>query len=159
MRRPLVTALLFAAWAFPVEAGTLESAANTRAQPMQFVRQQDGSAEACGANCRVFVFASGMITADAPRRFETFARENDIAGATVVFDSDGGFLEGKWTRKGDRWLIQEKGFTSDGRKTSATNVIRQIDKNSFTWQSIQREVDGDLLPNVDEVLVVRKTAD
>ena len=31
-----------------------------------------------------------------------------------VFDSDGGFYEGKWTRKGDRWVIQQTG-THTGR--------------------------------------------
>ena len=73
-----------------------------------------------------------------------------------IFDSAGGFAEGKWTRKGDRWLIQQTGTTVDGRRTSAVNIITPVDSDSFTWQSIQREIDGDVLPNVDEVLVVRK---
>jgi hypothetical protein len=94
MRRPLFSALVLAACVFPVKAGTLESAARLRAQPMQFTRQQQGPVEACGANCRVLVFASGMITADTPRRFEAFAREHDLAGATMVFDSDGGSVRG-----------------------------------------------------------------
>jgi len=75
-----------------------------------------------------------------------------------VFDSDGGFAEGKWTHKGDRWLIKQTATLPDGRKSSAVNIIKRINDNSFTWQSIQREVAGDLLPNVDEVLVVRKPA-
>jgi hypothetical protein len=61
---------------------------------MQFVRQQQGPAEACGANCRVLVFASGMITADTPHHFEAFAREYDLSGATMVLDSDGGSVRG-----------------------------------------------------------------
>jgi uncharacterized protein (TIGR02246 family) len=73
-----------------------------------------------------------------------------------IFDSDGGFAEGMWTRKGDRWLIHQKGTLPDGSRSSAVNVITRIDDDSFTWQSIQREVNGDILPNVDEVLVVRK---
>ena len=73
-----------------------------------------------------------------------------------IFDSDGGFAEGKWTRKGDRWLIQQSGTLPDGSRTSAVNIITRVDDNSFTWQSIQRDVNGDVLPNVDEVLVVRK---
>ena len=73
-----------------------------------------------------------------------------------VFDSDGGFAEGKWTRKGDRWLIQQTGTLSDGSKSSAVNIMKQIDNDSFTWQSVQRSVNGDLLPDVDEVTVVRK---
>ena len=76
-----------------------------------------------------------------------------------VFDSDGGFSEGKWKRKGDRWFIQQIGTLPDGGKTSAVNVIKQIDNNSFTWQSVERSVNGDPLPEVDEVLIVRKPAE
>jgi uncharacterized protein (TIGR02246 family) len=76
-----------------------------------------------------------------------------------IFDSDGGFAEGKWTRKGDRWLIQQNGTLPDGSRSSAVNVITRVDDDSFTWQSVQREVNGDILPNVDEVLVVRKPSE
>ena len=76
-----------------------------------------------------------------------------------IFDSDGGFAEGKWTRKGNRWLIQQTGTLADGGKTSAVNIMKQIDDNSFTWRSVQRSVNGDILPDVDEVTVVRKPAD
>jgi hypothetical protein len=76
-----------------------------------------------------------------------------------IFDSDGGFAEGKWTRKGDRWLIQASGTTPDGKKSSAVNIITYIDDNTCTWQSINRVVGGDMLPNVDEVLVVRQPAE
>jgi uncharacterized protein (TIGR02246 family) len=73
-----------------------------------------------------------------------------------VFDSDGGFSEGKWTRNGNRWLIQQTGVLPDGRKSSAVNIIKRVDENSLTWQSTQREVGGDVLPDVDEVQIVRK---
>lgn len=76
-----------------------------------------------------------------------------------IFDSEGGFAEGKWTHKDDRWLIQQTGTLPDGRKTSAVNIITYIDDNSCTWQSINRTVGGDVLPNIDEVLVVRKPAE
>jgi uncharacterized protein (TIGR02246 family) len=72
-----------------------------------------------------------------------------------VFDSDGGFGEGKWTHKDDRWLVQQTGTLPDGRKSSAVNIIKYIDDNTCTIQSINRVVDGDVLPNIDEVLVVR----
>jgi len=74
-----------------------------------------------------------------------------------VFDSDGGFAEGKWTRKGDRWLIQQTGTLADGRKTSAVNIVKKVDDNSFTWQTVQRSVAGDVLPDVEEVTIVRKS--
>jgi len=75
-----------------------------------------------------------------------------------VFDSDGGFAEGKWTRKGDRWIIQQTGTLPDGSKSSAVNIIRKIDNDSLTWQTVQRSVGGDMLPDVEEVTIVRKPA-
>ncbi|HEX2476702.1 MAG TPA: SgcJ/EcaC family oxidoreductase [Lacipirellulaceae bacterium] len=74
-----------------------------------------------------------------------------------VFDSDGAFGEGKWTRKGNRWLIQQVGTLPDGRKTSAVNIMTQIDNDSYTWQSVSREVDGEVLPNIEEVQIVRES--
>ena len=97
--------------------------------------------------------------------------EVDMAGMQIIgwdpvtkqirswlFDSDGGFADGNWTRKGDRWIIQQTGTLANGSRSSAANIMRQVDDNSFTWQSVNRELDGDMLPNVDEVLVVRKPA-
>ena len=72
-----------------------------------------------------------------------------------VFDSEGGFSEATWTHKGDQWFIQNNGTLSDGGKSTALNILTYVDDNSFKWESVNREVDGELLPNVDEVLVVR----
>ena len=73
-----------------------------------------------------------------------------------TFDSDGGFAEATWTFKKDRWFIQNKGFLADGRKASMLNVIKPVDQNSFTWQTVARTAGGELLPNIDEVLIVRQ---
>jgi hypothetical protein len=45
---------------------------------------------ACEPNCRGWVSAVGVVTADSPKDFEDFARGRDLAGATVVLDSSGG---------------------------------------------------------------------
>jgi uncharacterized protein (TIGR02246 family) len=73
-----------------------------------------------------------------------------------TFDSDGGYAEATWTFKNDHWFIQNKGVLADGRKASMTNVVKQVDQNSFTWQTIERTAGGELLPNIDEVLIVRQ---
>lgn len=73
-----------------------------------------------------------------------------------TFDSDGGYAEATWTFKKDRWYIANKGVLADGRKASMTNVIKQVDANSFTWQTIERTAGGELLPNVPQVLIVRE---
>jgi uncharacterized protein (TIGR02246 family) len=73
-----------------------------------------------------------------------------------VFDSDGGFGEGVWKKKGKSWHIQTTGILPDGNKTSQVNIIKQIDDSTCTWQSINREAGGELLPNIDEVVLVRQ---
>jgi uncharacterized protein (TIGR02246 family) len=75
-----------------------------------------------------------------------------------VFDSDGGFGEGVWRRKDNRWYVQSTGTLSDGRKSSSVNIFTYVDDNTHTWQSVNRVAGGELLPNVDEVVVVRQTA-
>ena len=45
---------------------------------------------ACEPNCRGWVSAIGIVTADSPRDFDEFARGRDLAGATIVLDSSGG---------------------------------------------------------------------
>ena len=45
---------------------------------------------ACEPNCRGWVSAVGIITADTPKDFEEFSRGRQLGGATVVLDSSGG---------------------------------------------------------------------
>jgi uncharacterized protein (TIGR02246 family) len=75
------------------------------------------------------------------------------------FDSDGGFSEGFWTKKGQAWYIQTKETLPDGKKASAVGILTLIDNNNFTWQSIDRQSGGVLLPNIGQVPVVRKGAE
>jgi uncharacterized protein (TIGR02246 family) len=72
-----------------------------------------------------------------------------------VFDSDGGFAEGRWTRQGNRWSIVTAGMLADGGKASSVNVITRVDDDQFKWKSLNRTAGGKLLPNIDEVIVVR----
>jgi uncharacterized protein (TIGR02246 family) len=73
-----------------------------------------------------------------------------------LFDSDGGFGAGVWSQKGDRWTIHALRVLPDGRKASSINVLTRADEDSFTWESTGREVDGEILPNVGPVTVIRK---
>ena len=75
------------------------------------------------------------------------------------FDSNGGFAEGVWTRKGKTWRVQIKQTMASGQQASAVNIFTYIDKNRFTWQSVDREIGDQLLPNVSEMTVIRKTVD
>jgi uncharacterized protein (TIGR02246 family) len=72
-----------------------------------------------------------------------------------TFDADGGFGEGTWTRDGDKFLIKAKAVLRDGKKATATNVVRRIDADTFGWQSKDRTVDGKPLPDIKEVKMKR----
>lgn len=73
-----------------------------------------------------------------------------------VFDSDGGFGQATWKKKDNRWYIQQSGVLPDGRKSSAVHIITYVDDDTCTLQAVNRTVDGELLPNVDEVELVRQ---
>lgn len=72
-----------------------------------------------------------------------------------IFDSDGGFGEASWTRDGRRWLIQARATLPDGRQSSALHTLTLVSEDKCTWSSANREVDGELLPNIDAIEVVR----
>jgi len=83
----------------------------------------------------------------------------DPAAGTIrswIFDSAGGFGGGTWSKKDNHWIIKFKQVLPDGRKASATNIYTIIDHDTITWQSIGREVDGQFMPNIGPVKVIRK---
>jgi hypothetical protein len=45
---------------------------------------------ACQGDCKGWVSAVGIVTSDSPKDFEEFARDRQLAGATIVLDSSGG---------------------------------------------------------------------
>jgi hypothetical protein len=93
MARSFVFAMALASAALvkplPASAQTAD-----RTLPMRFDLRLQGPAESCGAKCQLWISASGAITAETPRDFESFAQGRDLTGATVVLDSDGGSVLG-----------------------------------------------------------------
>jgi uncharacterized protein (TIGR02246 family) len=72
-----------------------------------------------------------------------------------IFDSDGGFGSEQWTREGKHWVLEATGVTRDGAETTATNILTPLDHDSFTWQSVQRDVDRVRLPDTALVKATR----
>ncbi|WP_247456014.1 MULTISPECIES: hypothetical protein [unclassified Bradyrhizobium] len=67
-----------------------------RKMPMKF------SWIACQPNCRGWVSAVGIVTADTPRVFDEFALGRQLDGATIVLDSSGGAVN-EAIALGRRW--------------------------------------------------------
>jgi uncharacterized protein (TIGR02246 family) len=71
------------------------------------------------------------------------------------FDAQGGFGKDVWMRDGSKWVIEATGVLRDGSESTSVNIATPIDANSFTWQSVNRTLDGVSLPNVPPVKIVR----
>jgi hypothetical protein len=56
----------------------------------------------CKPNCRGWVSAVGIVTADTPKDFDEFARGRQLGGATIVLDSSGGSVNDS-IALGRRW--------------------------------------------------------
>lgn len=84
------------------------------------------------------------------------AAENQIQSWT--FDSEGGHGQGYWTRDGNRWTVKTHFVLSTGERASSLNVFTIVDNDTIHWQSVNRERGGELLPNIEEIIIVRKPA-
>lgn len=73
-----------------------------------------------------------------------------------VYDSDGGFGSGIWTKNGDSWQAAMNYVLSNGKKASATNIYTKVNDNSFSFSSIDRKINGESIPNVEPVTVVKE---
>jgi uncharacterized protein (TIGR02246 family) len=72
-----------------------------------------------------------------------------------VFDDEGGFGDSTWTRDGKRWVITATGVQSDGGELTATNILTPVNKDTFTWQSTERTLDDEELPDMPPIKVTR----
>ena len=77
-------------------SSSAEVAPEGRKSPMKF------SWVACRPNCRGWISAVGIVTADSPRAFEEFARGRQLGGVTIVLDSSGGSVNDS-IALGRRW--------------------------------------------------------
>ncbi|MDP3509871.1 MAG: SgcJ/EcaC family oxidoreductase [Candidatus Melainabacteria bacterium] len=90
---------------------------------------------------RYMVKKAGSEELDSQQIIGFDPRRNQIVSWT--FDSRGGFGFGIWSRRDSQWLVDSEGVDPDGRLTSATNIIANQTAKSFTWQSVNRSVEGE----------------
>jgi uncharacterized protein (TIGR02246 family) len=72
-----------------------------------------------------------------------------------VFDTEGGYAEGFWTRVGDSWVVKTTGVRSDGSTASATNTYTPLRRDQYQYTSADRVVGGQPEPD-QTVTIVRK---
>jgi uncharacterized protein (TIGR02246 family) len=65
-----------------------------------------------------------------------------------IFDSEGGFAEGRWEKDEGAWTIQQSGVLPDGGTASAMALLAPDGKDAFDWTLTYRRVGGDKLADV-----------
>jgi hypothetical protein len=73
-----------------------------------------------------------------------------------VFDSQGGYSEGLWSRDDNRYVVKLSGPLRDGKISTKTNIITKVRDGIVRWQSVDRTIGGRLLPDTREFVLVRK---
>jgi uncharacterized protein (TIGR02246 family) len=78
---------------------------------------------------------------------------------TWVFDDRGGFADGLMSRDGDRWLVNVTGIRSDGQSVSLTSAITILGKDRLRWETFDRTLGGEAVPETDRFTLVRRAPD
>ena len=61
---------------------------------------------------------------------------------TWTFEAEGGVGEADWNPDGDHWVLDAAGTLADGSTLTETNILRRVNDDTFTWQSVDR-IHGD----------------
>ncbi|MFO0925681.1 MAG: SgcJ/EcaC family oxidoreductase [Gemmataceae bacterium] len=72
-----------------------------------------------------------------------------------TFESEGGFGEATWSRDGKSWVLDSAGRLTDGSILAAKIILTPKDRDSFTWQTVRRSLDGEELDDLPPVKVTR----
>lgn len=72
-----------------------------------------------------------------------------------VFDSDGGYGEGRWTDVDGKWIIKSNAVLPDGTTGSATIYFEPIDGHRFLMKGFDRILGDSLQPDFEATIVRR----
>jgi len=72
-----------------------------------------------------------------------------------TFEDEGSVGESIMRREGKRWIMEARAAMKNGSIMTATNILTPIDGDSFSWQSVSREVDDEAVPDLAPVKVMR----
>jgi len=72
-----------------------------------------------------------------------------------MFDSTGTTSDAIWVRDEGRWISEADGVLPDGTTVFSVNVLIPLGPDAFTWQTTEREVNGEAAPGLPPVKVTR----
>ncbi len=72
-----------------------------------------------------------------------------------TFGANGGVGEADWIRDGDHWILDAAGTQPDGRTLKESNILRRVNDDTITFQSTNRSIEDQEIPDLAPVKVVR----
>lgn len=72
-----------------------------------------------------------------------------------MYDSSGTTSDGEWVRDGNRWINEARGMLPDGTEVTSVNVLIPLGPDAFTWQTTEREVNGEPATALAPIKVTR----
>jgi uncharacterized protein (TIGR02246 family) len=72
-----------------------------------------------------------------------------------MFEANGGFGQGTWTKDGAKWTSKSTGTLQDGKKATSTNIVTRIDDDTLTWEVKERTLDDKPVPDIKPVKMKR----
>ncbi len=72
-----------------------------------------------------------------------------------VFDSDGGYGEGRWTEVDGKWIVKSTAVLPDGTTGSATIYFEPIDSDRFLMKGFDRILGDSVHPDFEATIVRR----
>jgi uncharacterized protein (TIGR02246 family) len=73
-----------------------------------------------------------------------------------VFQTDGGFGGGVWTREGKKWSVDVYGVTPEGKELTGTSIYVHVDPNTFTWQAVGQAINGEHVADTQPIRVTKQ---
>jgi len=74
-----------------------------------------------------------------------------------TFDSNGGYGQGLWSRRGDnQWIVKAEGVLRDAQTATTTQTLTRMPNDRASWSFTDRVAGGEALPDVEPLVVVRQ---
>lgn len=107
---------------------------------------------------KTFIIGKYLVTKDGKtisKGEQVFGRNPTGGLRSWMFDSSGTTSDGVWVRDDKRWVNEATGILPDGTEVTSVNVLIPLGRDAFTWQTTEREVDGNPVAPLPPIKVNR----
>jgi uncharacterized protein (TIGR02246 family) len=71
------------------------------------------------------------------------------------FDSEGGFGEGRWSARGNRWVVKQTGVRPEGVTASSTRITERVRPDQVHWKLFDQVIGGQAVAGEESSVLTR----